>query len=132
MEKICIELYYLKERFNEMEIEMDSENENQLKENLHSCWAKRNPSAKKLRNILACLTKVKERTKKETLFKRLFPTAEKTAITLISQINNCNDTYSIYISSDELADKRVEWQRAIMPRKIHLQRVWHIRGGQAL
>ena len=32
MEKICIELYYLKERFNEMEIEMDSENENQLKE----------------------------------------------------------------------------------------------------
>ena len=32
----------------------------------------------------------------------------------------------------ELADKRVEWRRAIMPRKIKLERVQPIRSGQAL
>ena len=32
----------------------------------------------------------------------------------------------------ELADERVEWLRAIMPRKIQLQRVRFICGGQAL
>ena len=32
----------------------------------------------------------------------------------------------------ELADERVEWRRAIMPRKILLQRVQPIRDGQAL
>ena len=31
VEKIYVELYSLKERFNEMKIEMDTENENQLK-----------------------------------------------------------------------------------------------------
>ena len=31
----------------------------------------------------------------------------------------------------ELADKWVEWQRAIMKRKIQLQRVQPIRGAQA-
>ena len=31
VEKINVELYYLKERFNKMEIGIDSENENQLK-----------------------------------------------------------------------------------------------------
>ena len=32
----------------------------------------------------------------------------------------------------ELADERVEWRRKIMPRKIQLQRVRPIRGGQEL
>ena len=32
----------------------------------------------------------------------------------------------------ELADERVEWRRAIMPRKIQLQRVRPMRGGQAI
>ena len=32
----------------------------------------------------------------------------------------------------ELADERVEWCRAILPRKRQLQRVQPIRGGQAV
>ena len=31
VEKIFVELYYLKKRFNKLEIEIDSENESQLK-----------------------------------------------------------------------------------------------------
>ena len=33
---------------------------------------------------------------------------------------------------NELAHERVEWRRAIMPKKMHLQRVRLVRGGQAL
>ena len=36
------------------------------------------------------------------VFLRLVPTADKTMITLISQINDYNDKYNIYISSKNL------------------------------
>ena len=33
---------------------------------------------------------------------------------------------------NKLSDERVEWRKAIMPRKIQLQSMWPIRGGQVL
>ena len=42
-----------------------------------------------------------------------------------------NDLKNLKIRK-ELAKEWVEWRKAIMPRKKQLQRVQHIRGGQAL
>ena len=67
----------LKEIFNKMEVEIDSGNKSQLKRIRKaplflSQDEKLNHWPKKLRNNLACLTRVKKLTKKQTFFKK-FP-----------------------------------------------------------
>ena len=63
----------LKERFNKTKIRMDSENENQLKRiRKPPLLFSQEESLGKKSNILSCLAKAKERTKKEMLFKH-FP-----------------------------------------------------------
>ena len=55
-----------------MEIEIDSENESLLKRKISTLVKPRGLTGqKKLRNILACLKKVKKRTKKEIFLKNL-------------------------------------------------------------
>ena len=61
----------MKERFNKVEIEIDSEYKSQLKRFRKPplLLSKKNHLPIKLRNILACLTKAKKCTKKDTFIK---------------------------------------------------------------
>ena len=72
VEKIYVELYYLKKRLNKVEIAMDSENESQLKRIRKPplLLSQEESLAEKVKKYPSLFEKVKKRTKKETFFKK--------------------------------------------------------------
>ena len=75
VKKIYVVLYFLKERINKMEVEMDSENESQLKRIKKSPLLlnqKESVTEKVKKKILVCLTKVSFNVQKCDIFQYVF------------------------------------------------------------
>ena len=75
VKKIYVVLYFLKERINKMEVEMDSENESQLKRIKKSPLLlnqKESVTEKVKKKILVCLTKVSFNVQKSDIFQYVF------------------------------------------------------------